>query len=224
MAVNQLRISCSGLALGVQRLHGDGRVGRHGEVGRAVLGHGHGAQHAPHVPRAVHAHVVLDARRAVVVEVVGEEPELLDRAARDAPEPARRRRCPAGRRSPSRLARLTRSGIDRRARRLPHRDGLEQHAALFLAEQEHVVEHVDQVDAPPRLRRRLAGDEEVLVAQRIGVEELRPGGVDQVVHHDRLDRLAPAGDALHDAPRPGAGPWPRRTARVLPPAPCRDAR
>ncbi len=36
------------------------------------------------------------------------------------------------------------------------------------------VEDVNQIDAPARIPCRLAGDEEILVAQRIRMEEFRP--------------------------------------------------
>ena len=54
------------LALGVQRLHGDRRVGRHAEQGRAVLLDRHGAEDALDVPGAFHAD---DALRPAHVRV-----------------------------------------------------------------------------------------------------------------------------------------------------------
>ena len=100
-----------GLALGVQRLHGDRRVGRHAEQGRAVGLDRHGAEDPLDVPRAVHADHALRAAHARIEEVVGEEAQLLDRAARDALPAPRRRRCRTGTRRRPCGARSTWSGM-----------------------------------------------------------------------------------------------------------------
>ena len=49
------------------------------------------------------------------------------------------------------------------------------------------------------LRRRLGRDEEVLLAQRIGMEELGPTLLGQPVLNDGLDRLSPPGNPLDHA-------------------------
>ena len=90
-------------------------------------------------------------------------------------------------------------GDDRRPLGLAQRHRLEHGDARFDADRHDVVEHVDQVDAPGRFGVELAGGEEVLLAQRIGCRNSRPGIVDQLVADDRLDLLAVAGDPLHDA-------------------------
>ena len=79
------------------------------------------------------------------------------------------------------------------------RDRLQQRVARLLGQQQQVVENIDQVNAPARLRGRLGGDEEVLAAERHGVEKLRPRAFDQAVADDRLDLAAVAGDPLHHA-------------------------
>ena len=54
-------------AVGVEGLHGDGRVGRDAETGRAIRLHGHGAENAAAVPRAVDADVDVSAHAGIRV-------------------------------------------------------------------------------------------------------------------------------------------------------------
>ena len=215
------------LAFAVQRLDRDRGVGRHDKEGRAIGRHGHGAQDPPHVPRAVHADVVLDARRAEIAEVIGEKSEFPDRAARYPSQPFADidvaqvdGRFPGFEADPV--------GNHRRTPRLPQGHGLQQQPALFLAQQEHVVEHVHQVDPPLRTGRRLARDDKVLVAQGIRVQELRPGFVDQVIDQDRFDLLAPPPNALHGpfrlAPAPGHVEQDQLSGPGRPMMACHDAR
>jgi len=81
---------------------------------------------------------------------------------------------------------------------LAQRDRFEQRIAFYFFEQKDVVEDVDQVNAPKVLRSGFAGDEEILLAQRPGMEELGPALHRQLVLNKRLDFLAVAGDSLDD--------------------------
>ncbi len=71
-------------ALGVERLKGHRRVGRHLEIGRTVFGHRNRPEDTPHVPGAVEADPVELSAHAAVREGVGEDAQRLDRAARHA--------------------------------------------------------------------------------------------------------------------------------------------
>ena len=71
------------LAIGIERLDGDRRVGRHGEFGGAVFVDGHGAERAVQIPRAILAEDAVESADVIVAEGVGEQPEFLHRAARN---------------------------------------------------------------------------------------------------------------------------------------------
>jgi hypothetical protein len=186
-----------GLAVLVDRLEGDGRVGGHAEHRRSVRLDRHRAEDAVDVPGPVDADVDVPAH-AVVGVVEREQPQPLDRAPRNALE-ARAGvdvRQVEDRVLPRQVDLVRDHG---RGRRLPQGHGLQDGVARLGVELQHVVEHVDQVQVPRVSVGRLARDEEVLVAQRVGVQEPGPARVDQLVADDRLDLLAVAGDPLDDA-------------------------
>jgi len=128
--------------------------------------------------------------------MIGEDPQRLDRAPRYPLEPVAG--VDIGQIDDRVLAgQVHLIGDGRRHPRLAQGGGLQQGIARQLLHQHEIVEHVDQVNPPQRLRRRLARNEEVLVAQGIGVEELRPTVDRQAVADDRLDLLPVARDPLH---------------------------
>ena len=190
----------------VERLDGDRHVGRHAEHRRAVGFDLDGAHDPPHVPRALHADHALRAAHAGIQVRVREHAEPLDGPARNAGQPAAAVDVDHvdHRVAPREVHSV---GDDPRARPGPQRDRLEQRVAGQLLDQREIVEHVDEVDAPQGIGGGLAGDEEVLprpeprrgVAQRPGVQELRPGRVDEVVLDLRPDGLASPGDSLDGA-------------------------
>ena len=168
-----------GLAFGIERLHGDGRVGGNLETRRAVGLDRHRAEDAMHVPGAVDADMDMSAH-ARISEVRLVEPQLLDRAARHALQP--RPAVNVGQKTvASFFARSMRSGIAGGRATFRSGIGFEEDVALLFLNERHVVEHIDEVNAPFRLRRRLAGCQEVLVAQRIGMQEPRPRAFHQAV-------------------------------------------
>ena len=69
------------LALGIERLHGNGRVGGHLEARRAVCFHRHRAENAMDVPRAVDADIDM-ATHALIGKVRFVEADFFHRAAR----------------------------------------------------------------------------------------------------------------------------------------------
>ena len=189
-----------GLAIGVERLDGNRRVGRDAKPGRAVVADRHRAENTFHVPGAVEARRIRFAAHALVGEMVADQPQRFDRATRHALQ--------AGTGINIREKNLgivplevNFVGEDRRAHRFADRNGFEQREARLLADQHEVVEYVGEVNAPRRVGRWLAGDEEVFVAERKGMEEFRPGLLDRQVEHGRLHFAATAGNALHRAIR-----------------------
>jgi len=187
-----------GLAIGVERLHGDRRVGGHAEHGRAVGLDRHGAEDSLDVPGAFHADHALRPAHPRIQVVVADHAQLLHRAPRDPGQPLARvdvREID----NPLLALEVHLVGQHRRLRSFLERHRLQQRVSRLLAKQEHPVERVHQVDAPECPGARLAGHEEVVLAQRIGVEELGPRVVDQVVLDERLDPLAATGNPLHHA-------------------------
>ncbi len=150
-----------------------------------------------HVPAALDGDVLVAAHvRVGVVQLV--DAQVLDRAARHAGQA--RALVDVAHVDLGVVARQVDAvGDHRRLLGGAEGDRLEQGVARQLGEQRDVVEDVDQVDAPRVGGARLAGDQEVLLAQRVGVEEARPAVVDELVLDHRLDLLAPAGDALDHA-------------------------
>ncbi len=187
-----------GLALGIQRLERDRRVGRDAEAGRAVGVDRDLADHALDVPGAVHPHDAHRTAQVVVREVVREQPQRLDRASGNPLQPVTG--VDVGDIHLGVAARQVDLGRnDRRRGRRAKRQRFEQRVVRQLLDQDHVVEHVHQVDAPQRLRSGLGRHEQVLVAQRVGMQEFRPTVQRQAVGNDRLDLPAEPGNPLDDA-------------------------
>ena len=194
------------LALGVQRLQRDRRVGRHAETGRTVLQHGHGPQDAFGVPGAVQPHGIRLGPHALKGKMVAQHAQRLDGAAGHTLQP--RPAVDVGNQHVRILAAWLPLVRDtRRPRRRAQRDRLEHRVPRLLVQQHGVVERVDQVDPPQRPLGRLARDQEVLVAERERVQEFRPAVRDGQVERRGLDRASIAGNPLHRAVRfaPAAG-------------------
>ena len=138
----------------------------------------------------------------VVVVVVAEEAELLDRPARDAGEAGAV--VDVGHVDGACGGSLHRAvGDDRRALARHERDRLHEQAVVGLGDARDVVEHVHEVEAHERVGRGLDGGEVVL-----GVERPRVGEVvlaaRELVHrvgvgHVALHVLAEAGELVHEA-------------------------
>ena len=186
------------LTLGIERLDRDRRVGRNAEQGRSVGLDRHRAQHAFDFPGPVGADPMVDAGDPAIAELVGEQSQRLDRIARQSLE-ARALvdvQQVHDRILPLRLHAFTNYG---RRRGGPKRQRLEQGEAFLLLDQHPVVEHVDQMDSPQGIGVRLAGDEKILVAERVGMGELGPTVLGEFVLDQRFDFLAVPGNPLDDA-------------------------
>ncbi len=193
-------MSCNAL------LDRDGRIGRHTEHCRAVLFDRHRPQNALDVPRAFHTHHALRPAHPRVQVMVTDQAQPLDRPARNPLQTTPG--IDVGQEVHRVLAaQVHLVGNHRRERRLAQRDGLQQGLPGQFLQQQHAVEHIHQVNPPERLRRLLGRHQEVLLAQGIGMQELGPGGIHQIVGDDGLDLLAPARNPLHRplglAPAPG---------------------
>lgn len=76
-------------------------------------------------------------------------------------------------------------------------DGVDKSLALKLGQKGHVVVYVDKIYSPQRLGRKLGGNEEVLVVNGIGLDELRPYAVNQLVLDDGHDLALAEGQLLY---------------------------
>ncbi len=72
------------------------------------------------------------------------------------------------------LGKVDTVGNNRRRHLFLAEDGTVKTLALELGYQRNVIEHVHQIYAPKRLLLQLGRDEEVFVADRIGLEEMGP--------------------------------------------------
>ena len=184
-----------GSALGIQRLNGNRRIGRDAETGRTVFFHGHGPQDSPCIPWAVDADMDVPSHSRIgVVRLV--DAELLYGTWRNAPQPAAFVDVGEIDYGVS-AAQIDSIGHDRRRRRLAQRNGLEQGVTRLFTQQHHVVENINKVNAPQRFRGRLAGNKEILLAERKRMQKLRPRGFDEPVTDHRLDAPSMPRDALH---------------------------
>ena len=189
-----------GAAFFIEWLQGDGLVSGHHEVGRAVGFDRHGADDPFDIPGAINTDAVHLAADVVIGEVVGEKPQLLDRAPRHVLE--------AGSlvdvhdlETGVGFALFDGVGNNGGARRPLHGHWFQQRKTGLLFYQSQVIEHVHQVDSPEGFLARFAGGEDVFFAQGDGVQELGPGSVHQVVPNNRLDLPAEPRNALHYAVR-----------------------
>jgi len=190
-----------GVAVGIQRLQRNRRVGRDLEAGRAVRFDTSRAEHALHIPTGLRA----DQRKtalADVAEVVGEDTDRLDRAARHPAQPG----------TAVNVCNVYIGCLGREihAVRNHRRPGtrqeelrLEKRRTLLFVNQGRVVEHVHQVDAPQTLLRGLHRHQKILAAKRMGMRgERRPlltvHVPDDGVAHGAGYGLAPAGNQLHE--------------------------
>ena len=187
-----------GLPFGVERLDGDRRVGGYLEVGATVRVHGHGAERAAHVPRAVEADRAVEPALVLEAERVGVQAQVLHRADRDVLEAGSLvdvgdvdlRRGGAGNDA---------VGLRVRDGRLHERHGLAEVVSGLAEETQLVVEAVDEVDGEVPLALVPARDEERGVVKRERVEVHGPRAVVELVAHDRVDGLAVAGHQLDRA-------------------------
>ena len=90
---------------------------------------------------------------------------------------------------------------DTRSARRFHGDRLVEVKLRIHTQGDNVVKHVDQKDAPRCLFVTLGSGNEVLLAERIGMQELWPGVVVQPVTYDGNDGLRSLRDFLDDAVR-----------------------
>ena len=192
------------LAFAVQRLDEDRRVGRHAEQGRAVLQDGHGTQNLLDVPAAFERRGGGVPVPGVAV-VVRADAELLDRTARKALQP--RSLVDVG--HVDRRLGLGHVDLRRDPRRLWSRLQRNRRDIAALQDWRDVVEDVHQAQVPAGQGILLDADQKVLArsavgagfGQRPGRGEFGPGVRDQLVHRNRLDRLAPTGNSLDRARR-----------------------
>ena len=165
-------------------------------MSRTVRFDGNRADNPPHIPRSVQADAVRFAAEAVERVRIAHQPKRFYRAtghtgqSRPAIHIGQHHRSLPG-------IRVHFVGHQGRAgRRAPGR-GFQHGPVRGFVEQHEIVEHVHQVNAPERVYRRLAGYQEILAAQRIGMQEAGPGCRDQAVENDRFHLFAESGDALH---------------------------
>ena len=156
--------------------------------------HGDGTMDSAHIPWPVNAdHAMPPHAGIAIMKLV--DPQFLHRPAWNAFEPVAD--VNVGKEDNGVLLVGTDSVRDDRRRRcLAKRHRLQQSVARLFMQQDHIIEHIHEVDAPKRLVVRLAGDKEKLVVQRIGMQEFRPGASDQVVLNNRRHVLAVTGDPL----------------------------
>ena len=185
------------VAVFVQRLQSQRDVGRNNEVGAAVRLDVDFAQEDFAVPGRFFAHSVVVADAAVSV-LIAENAELFDRPDRNVFQTgAKVDVCNI---ADGFFVFVNRSVSNhRRAGSFLNRKRFEDSKLRRLFNQNHVVERIDQIQAPSILRRGLSGNEEIIFIQRAGEEELRPGAVNELVFNNRLDFLVAERDLLNDA-------------------------
>ena len=85
----------------------------------------------------------------------------------------------------------------RRGHFLDYRNRVDITVPFAFHHEGHVIVDVHQIDAPQRVRSQLGGHQEILVAQRLRFEELRPYAVHHFVLDDRFDRTGAERDFLY---------------------------
>ena len=189
-----------GFPFGIQRLKGNGGVGRHGEEGRTILPDGHRSQHSAHVPRTVHADGAIEAAVPTETVGVGVEPQGFHGAARDAAQPGPLVDvCHVERR-------LLRAGHDTirdggRHLLFPQGNGLKEVGARLPPQNHAIVEAVNEHNFPRGAGSLLARQQEVVIVKGIWMQALGPAAVHQLVAHDGLDLLPIAREPLDGALR-----------------------
>ncbi len=161
------------LALPVKGLNRNRGIRGHTEISGTVFLHRHDAQNDPHVPRPFHAHHGLGTAHVGIQKMVGKQAQRLDRAPGDIAQPV----------APVHIGKIHQGIIPVRVHDVGNHRGygrllkgnrFEQGVAGFFPQQEHVVKNIHEINPPQGFRRRLAGDEEVVVTEGIGVQELGP--------------------------------------------------